>query len=214
MDVLNDLRDRRSQLQILAQMMAQVGKECEGNKMETAARKAYAAAFVAMEWMDQIDQALAVLSGNVTREVRVTLVCPKCGREQGCQAVVNMLLPEGEWKDVECTSCGGHVGHIRADLPRVPKAYALSVYGVVDYGPDTRTNEERKPEALALAKGTVARAEELPPAREMRAALYGETLGDPVALSHGREIEDLRSRLEKAKSKLGKVAKPKPDDDF
>ena len=220
MDLVQDLRERRGLFQTCAQMMILVGKECQGKEMEAAARKAYAAAFVMMEQMDQLDQALAAIDEGVMRPMEVEVVCAKCGVAHNLRAVMNMLVSQEDqtWDDVKCLSCGEHAAHIRRDSEKVAKAYSLTVHGVLGSEKDTRTNEERMAEAQAVVKDSPVNSDQLPPAQELRATLLGEMV-NPVVIEHGNghdetERSDIRKRLENAKAKIRSRDAQSDENDF
>jgi hypothetical protein len=222
LDVAQDLRERRGLLIIGTEMLWKVGKACEERTMEGEARQAYAVMCILMEQLDQIDQALAVLGEGTVRQSTLAMTCPGCGAKNAAAAVLNVLLPddqEAAWETLKCASCGEEVGHYRKDTKGLPKGYALTVYGVMDYEKDGRTLEERLPEAAALARYNVSDPEQLPPAEELRvkALLAG---GDPVAIEHGsvsaeaRKRRDIRSKLEEARAKMEMALPRSEEDDF
>lgn len=221
MDIVQGLIERRSLFHTVTQMLIHAAVECDEKGMEASARLIYAAAYVQMEQMDQVDQALAAIDGCVTRIVEVDLVCSGCGDIQGGRAVINLLISEDEqgWEDVSCLSCDkGHIAHIRHDEEKIPTAFVLTIQGIVDFEKDERTNDERKPEAKVIGKGGEGHADELPPASELRATLYGETKGELVVVQHESKQDavkqDIRAKLGAAKAKIGQATDDDDEEDF
>ena len=207
MEIVQDLRDRRGMLQLIVQMMVKVGLECEKREMDTEAKESFAATYYLMGQMDEIDQALAAIEQRSMRSIEVDIVCTDCGVVQNSKAVLNILMPpeSQELVQVNCSSCGNvHIGDVRNDSPDLPKGYSLTVYGVLDSEREDRTYEERRPEVLALGKGTEANPDDLPPVGELKAMLWGETFGSPVAVQHGDsddgKVKDIQTNLEAAKA--------------
>jgi len=222
LDIVKDLRDRRGLFQLMVQMTVKVGIECEKAGMDTEAKESFAATYMMMGQMDEIDQALAAIEQRSMRSIEVDIVCTDCGVVQNQKAVLNVLMPpeSQELVQVNCSSCGKvHIGDVRNDSPDLPKGYSLTIYGVLDSEREERTFEERRPEALALGKGTEANPDDLPPVVEMKAMLWGETLGSPVSVQHGvdtknGQVENIRSKLDAAKALMPGADSTNDEDDF
>lgn len=223
LDVAQELREQRGLLTLCVEMLWRIGRRCEEKKLDHEARQAYAVMCVLMERLDQIDQALAVLGEGTVRQTKVEMVCGHCATKNGATARLNVLLEDGEqaqWETLRCSACGADVGHYRKDPSGMPKGYVLAIEGVLDYEKDTRTLEERLPEAAAIAKHGVVKPEELPSAEELRVKALLEG-GVPVGVQHGevpeeiKKRQDIRRQLEEAKRKMQmKMPMKGEEDDF